>query len=123
MKKAKFMDKICWITGASSGIGASLAMALNNQGAYVIISGRNADGLEKIKEECPQPERVCVLGFDMEDIDGLPGFAMKAWETFNGMDYVFLNAGFAVRDWLLSIETKMFRKVMEVNFFWQCCNH
>lgn len=111
------MDKTCWITGASSGIGASLAKSLNNEGSYVIISGRNADGLEKIKAECSHPERVRVLAFDMEDIDGLPEFAMKAWKEFNGIDYVFLNAGFAVRDWLLNIELKMFKKVMDVNFF------
>lgn len=117
MKGKIFRDKICWVTGASSGIGASLAKALNNEGSYVIISGRNADGLEKMKAECTHPERIGVLAFDMEDTDRLPEFAMKAWSHFNGIDYVFLNAGFAVRDWLLNIEIKMFRKVMEVNFF------
>jgi len=111
------MDKICWVTGASSGIGASLAKALNEAGSFVIISGRNADRLEKIKSECLHPERIKVLAFDMEEIDSLPEYAMKAWGEFNGIDFVFLNAGFAVRDWLMNIEMKMYRKVMEVNFF------
>ncbi len=117
MKTGKFNYKICWITGASSGIGASLAIALTMKGAYVIISARNQEALEKVRASCAHPEKVRILSFDMEDADHLPEFAMKAWNTFNGIDYVFLNAGFAVRDWLMNIELRLIRQVMEVNFF------
>jgi NADP-dependent 3-hydroxy acid dehydrogenase YdfG len=32
MKTINFNNKICWITGASSGIGAAMAQALNETG-------------------------------------------------------------------------------------------
>ena len=38
MKKIDLKDKVVWITGASSGIGASLAIQLNQLGAKVIAS-------------------------------------------------------------------------------------
>ncbi len=43
MKNTYYKDKTCWITGASSGIGAALAYALNKAGAYVIVSSRNRE--------------------------------------------------------------------------------
>ncbi len=115
--KANFKNKVCWVTGASSGIGASLALELSIQGAYLILSARNQEGLQKVKASCAHPERIEILPFDMEDLDHLPEFAMKAWRTHGTIDQVYLNAGFAVRDWLLNIELNMITKVMDVNFF------
>ena len=43
-----FEDKIVWITGASSGIGASLAGDLARAGAQVIISARRGDKLDAV---------------------------------------------------------------------------
>ncbi|MBT3643921.1 MAG: SDR family NAD(P)-dependent oxidoreductase, partial [Gammaproteobacteria bacterium] len=34
------VDKVVWVTGASSGIGAAAAIALSQAGAKVILSGR-----------------------------------------------------------------------------------
>ena len=117
VKSQKFNDKVCWITGASSGIGASLAQELSLTGAKLILSARNVEGLEKVRSACLHPEKVTILAFDMEDEESLPEFTMKAWDVFKGIDYVFLNAGLAVRDWVLDLEIRMFKKVMAVNFF------
>ncbi len=111
-----YKNKICWVTGASSGIGASLAEELNLHGAYLILSARNRIGLEKVKVSCAHPEKISILPFDMEDLDNLPEWAIQAWNIHSGIDYAFLNAGFAVRDWFVNIELNMIKKVMNVNF-------
>ena len=40
------------VAGASSGIGASTAIHFAKSGASVVITGRNAERLNGIKEEC-----------------------------------------------------------------------
>ena len=43
----KFKNKTVWVTGASSGIGRAMAVALSKEGASLILSSRN---LEKLHE-------------------------------------------------------------------------
>lgn len=44
------------VTGASSGIGAAIALRLNSFGARVIASGRNIDKLEEVRRQASFPE-------------------------------------------------------------------
>ena len=115
--RQQFRGRICWITGASSGIGAELARQLNTSGAYLILSARNAAGLEAVKNSCTYPDKVTILPCDMEKPEALADVADKAWKMFNGIDYVYLNAGMAIRDMVVNTELDMIQKVMNVNFF------
>ncbi len=116
MKNNKFNNKICLITGASSGIGAALAHSLNAMGATLILSARNLEKLENVKVQCPFPEKVTILPCDMEELKSLPTFAKEAWDLYEGIDYVFLNAGMAVRDLVVNTDLEMVQKVMNINF-------
>jgi dehydrogenase/reductase SDR family member 7B len=116
MKTNQFNDKICWITGASSGIGAALATSLSNMGAYLILSSRNGEALELIKSGTRFPDKVAILPCDMENLNSLPQMAQHAWNLFGGIDCVFLNAGIAVRDMIIRTDLEMIQKVMNVNF-------
>ena len=111
-----FKDKVCWITGASSGIGAALAQQLSKAGAYVILSARNREQLEAVKEGSAFPWRMQLLDCDMEQTDQLETIAMEAWKMKGHIDHVFLNAGMAVRDRVIRTRPEMIRKVMDVNF-------
>jgi short-subunit dehydrogenase len=117
MKVKDFQNKVCWITGASSGIGAALAIALSNLGAYLILSARTTDNLLKVRSQCADADKVLIRPCDMEDLDALPDMALQAWKTFDGIDYVFLNAGFAVRDTVINTELELAKKVMSTNYF------
>ena len=63
------MDKIVFITGASSGIGAGCARKFASQGASLILNARNEEKLSALKEELEQQygARVCLLPFDVRD--------------------------------------------------------
>jgi NADP-dependent 3-hydroxy acid dehydrogenase YdfG len=49
---ATLSGKVIWITGASSGIGAATAIKAAQFGAKVVLSARNADNLEAVKQKC-----------------------------------------------------------------------
>ena len=116
MKKSYFNNKVCWITGASSGIGAALAISLNSMGASLILSARNKENLENVKSSCPYPDKIIILVCDMEETDSLAAVARQAWYLFNGIDNIFLNAGIAVRDMINDTDISMIQKVMNINF-------
>ena len=44
--------KVVWITGASSGIGEHIALALARGGAKLVLSARGLQELERVKENC-----------------------------------------------------------------------
>src|ERR1700738_132892 len=110
MKVNDFQGKVCWITGASSGIGAALAIALNKLGACLILSARTRVHLENVKSRCGGPGRVVIMVCDLEETVALPAIAIQSWKTFNGIDYVFLNAGLAVRDTVINTEFELIKK-------------
>lgn len=57
-----FAGKRVWIIGASAGIGASLARALAERGADLILSGRSTESLKVLAEDCG---RACVYPLDL----------------------------------------------------------
>ena len=119
MNTIQFKNKICLVTGASSGIGKALAQKLNSVGAFVILTARNRENLEMVKADCMYPDKIRMLPFDMEEIKMIEFFAQEAWNLFHNIDYVFLNAGMAIRDMVHLTDLEMVYKVMNVNFFSQ----
>ena len=51
MESIDMTDKICLITGSSSGIGFATAKLLAKMGATIIITGRTADKNESVKND------------------------------------------------------------------------
>lgn len=57
-----FQGKTMWITGASSGIGAELAMQLSQHGVNLILSARPSDRLDSVAKECQRRASECGCG-------------------------------------------------------------
>lgn len=80
------------ITGASSGIGRALAIALAGPGVTLHLSGRHADRLRETQEAC-QTRGATVLP---RVIDARDAMAMETWIGAAGrLDLVIANAGVA----------------------------
>lgn len=106
-----------WITGASSGIGEALAHELINQGHQVILSARNQAKLDSIRTQLKYPDRARVLAFDLAETGKADSVVESAWNLFNGIDCVVLNAGLSQRSLALETKFEVYRQLMEVNYF------
>ena len=100
-KLCKFFEgKTMWITGASSGIGATLATQLSRHGANLILSARPSEKLDSVAESCRQvsnnENKIHVIPFDMasshDEIESAVDSALKIVKN-NNLDFVVLNAG------------------------------
>ena len=112
-----FNNKVVWITGASSGIGESLAYSLNKKGALLIISGRSIENLEKVKNNCSNPAHVEVLAIDLEQPETLVAKTEQALKIYGRVDFMMHNAGVALRDRVIHTSMDMDRRIMQVNYF------
>jgi short-subunit dehydrogenase len=115
-----FKDKRIWITGASSGIGKGLAIALFKAGAKVILSSRNEGKLKKVKKECAasgNKDNVFVLPMDISDTSAIKNKTLEAVSLCGGIDILINNAGISQRGTALETDLSLSRKIMETNFF------
>ena len=113
-----FKDKIAIVTGAGSGIGRSLAMALSNRGARVVISDINTIRIEKVKTELEESGgKVSATTLDVSDYDAVNRMIKSVAAEHGRVDYMFSNAGIAIGGEVRDITIKEWRKTMEVNLF------
>lgn len=117
MARDSFSGKVVWITGASSGIGRSLALAFDRAGASVILSSRSREGLEAVKRSCHRDAEVHVLPFDLADLEQLPAHAATALRCFGHVDYMVHNAGVALHDRAIHTALDVDRRIMTTNYF------
>jgi short-subunit dehydrogenase len=116
MKKFDFKDKVVWITGASSGIGASLALQLNNLGATVIASARRADKLIELKENSANLQNFMTLPLDITYSRSIKN-AVAQVRQLGRLDWVIHNAGIAQKGLVIETELDVDRQIMETNYF------
>ncbi|PSL06494.1 SDR family oxidoreductase [Cecembia rubra] len=113
--------KVIWITGASSGIGQALAKAYDNLGFRIIISARNQEALEQIKNQSKHPTNIYVLPLDLSDPDSFPSKTKEAIKAFGKLDVLINNGGISQRSLAAETSIEVDRKIMEVNFFGTVC--
>jgi NAD(P)-dependent dehydrogenase (short-subunit alcohol dehydrogenase family) len=106
------------VTGASSGIGAELAVRMAAAGATVGLAARRAERLAGVLDACRRHSPgstswVCDLS-DPAQVDGLAG---RVLADLGGIDILVNNAGIPKRRHVLDLDPATVEAVMGVNFF------
>lgn len=85
-----FKEKVVWITGASSGIGAELAWQLPAQKAKLILTARNEEALLQVQLKCLQQTSFCTIVLaDLSNESETESAVANALEQLGKIDLVF----------------------------------
>jgi NADP-dependent 3-hydroxy acid dehydrogenase YdfG len=88
--------KVCAITGASSGIGETIALELASRGAAVVLGARRTDRLEALATRIAAADgQVAVQSVDVTRRADLDQLVSAAVEQFGRLDVLVSNAGIA----------------------------
>jgi short-subunit dehydrogenase len=106
------------VTGASSGIGRAVALALASAGAELVVLARREDRLKQLAED------AAALGAKIETVAGdITDEACRrraidaAVRHYNGLDILVNNAGVGAMGLFEHADPARVRRVFEVNFF------
>jgi NAD(P)-dependent dehydrogenase (short-subunit alcohol dehydrogenase family) len=87
-------NKVALVTGAGSGIGRAVTLALLGDGYSVVLAGRRADALEEtIVRAGVSPAKVLAVPTDVSKADEVNMLFAKTREAFGRLDFLFNNAG------------------------------
>ena len=87
-------EKIAVVTGAGTGIGRHVALALMQAGYDAVLAGRRREALdETVKLGAASGRRTLVVPTDVRDPASVKALFAKTKETFGRLDLLFNNAG------------------------------
>ena len=101
------------ITGASGGIGGSIARALHGAGATVGLSGTRVDPLEALASELG--DRAHVLPCNLSDADAVDALPKEAAAAMGSVDILVNNAGITRDQLFMRMKDEDWSQVLEVN--------
>ncbi len=112
-----FGDTLVAVTGAAGGIGRETALAFAREGADVVISDLNADGLaETARLVAATGAEAHVFTVDVADSAAVEAFAEQVCAQHGVPDVVVNNAGVGHAGFFLDTPAEEFDRVLDINF-------
>jgi 3-oxoacyl-[acyl-carrier protein] reductase len=105
--------KTALVTGATGGLGGTIAKALQRQGATVALSGTRREVLDGLAAEIG--ERVHVLPCNLADKNEVEALVPKAEETMGQLDILVANAGITRDNLFVQLKDEDWDQVIDVN--------
>ena len=109
---SKLNGKVAVVTGGNSGIGYASAKELKEQGAQVIITGRNAEKVRAAADELG----VKGLVADVSHLTAIDNLVEDIKSNYGGVDILFVNAGIFKPVPVGQINEELFDETMNINF-------
>lgn len=111
-------DKVAVITGAGSGIGRALALALAKRGTKLALNDWNGDSLAETVQMIGDQTEVQSATFDVGDKDSVYSFAKNVNDHFGRVDIVVNNAGFTLEQKKIEhVDIEDYERIMRVNMW------
>lgn len=108
--------KIALVTGASSGIGRSLAVALAEAGALVGLNGTNIDNLAETKDLIENAGgKSVLLPANLREVDDCRKLIAETESALGGLDILVNNAGMNRRMPILEFSEDDYETITDVN--------
>ncbi len=110
---SKLSGKVALITGGNSGIGLATAKLFAQEGAKIVITGRNAATLDQARKEIGGD--VLALESDVSDLTALDHVYAEIKAKHGSLDILFANAGVAFMAPLTEVTPDFFDKHFNIN--------
>ena len=107
-------DKVAVVTGAGSGIGEAIATLLHEEGAKVVLAGRNKDKLQNVANQLAQ-DSVKVVPTDVTNKEEVDELMKIAQQTFGGLDIVINSAGQMLSSKITDYQVDEWDSMIDVN--------
>jgi len=101
------------VTGAASGIGRSIVLALASAGARVFVTDLDAKAAAAVADEAGRGAHSGAL--DVTDAAETDKAFEEAWSRFGGLDIVCANAGISTMNWVADLTEAEWDANMNVN--------
>jgi short-subunit dehydrogenase len=128
-KNHAYRGKVVWIIGASSGIGASLAVDIARAGGQLILSARREDLLKIVATNCesnssglsdkfgkPKPAKPFIITLDILDEKSVVAAHEKILERYGRVDIAVLNAGKGQRALVMDTTVSVAEDLVKLNY-------
>ena len=116
----KVHDKIALVTGASSGIGMTVAKRLASAGAHVLLIARTEEKLLEVKAEIEQAGgKASVYPCDLNEMDAIDTVSKQILADVDHIDILINNAGRSIRRAVHESLDRFhdFERTMQLNYF------
>ena len=111
-------NQVVIITGASSGIGKALAYEYGNLGGIVVITGRNEANLNAASTELNSARiNVHPIVCDSSSEEQTRAMINEVVAKFGRIDLLINNAGISMRSMFETVDLKVLKQVMDINFW------
>ncbi len=111
-----FENKVIWITGASSGIGRALVIALSNIQCRLFITSRSSEKLQETFEQCENKNNIEIVAGDLTSKDTNQEIIETINKKANRLDIAILNAGNCEYVDIDNFDSELFYRQMNTNF-------
>lgn len=110
----RLKDKVAVITGGNSGIGEGIAKYFHQEGARVVICGRDAAKLAAAKQELG--EDVLAVQADVTRTEDLKKLFAAAHQQFGKIDILVVNSGVGERLNIRDVTEEKFDRMVDINY-------
>jgi short-subunit dehydrogenase len=112
-------EKVIIITGASSGIGKSLAAEFAKRGANLVLAARQFVTLCEIAQDIEKQYgiRAIAVQCDVTHEENCEQLIKQALATFGKIDVLINNAGISMRALFKDADIEVLKSVMDINFW------
>ncbi|MBJ9951980.1 MULTISPECIES: SDR family NAD(P)-dependent oxidoreductase [unclassified Acinetobacter] len=116
----KVQGKIALITGASSGIGLTVAKKLASAGAHVLLVSRTEETLKEVQAEIQaEGGKADIFPCDLNDMDAIDRVSKQIIASVDHIDILINNAGRSIRRAVHESVDRFhdFERTMQLNYF------